>query len=387
MNENESVDFRELPHALVEEVLKRSAEVGGELLQSFSELREKNEEWRNKLIDLGMINSDSSLQKVDSPTTCGIDGSFAVEKLMSTDLAVAGALAVEGLIPPSEKRHWSDPWPFVYIETVVHHPDTSSILRAGTLGTELVFAQQAPHELVLLDGSFTTPLIALNQGFLRALKFPHRKMVRDLLIDKGKSFLEAYHYVIAPPRADRQWAAVPKYTTNREIGEKLKGAEDYEDRGLMSVLLDAGEYTSPVPLKSDPNWHINVSVFSKFTNDMEYQEIEKLRDQVIKSLGDIKIFYYKPRAYMPALRIEISRAIAENPTRLSFVLQGIKDQCGTGAIMEPYPLYLADRMVKHLPQAVPGIRHIISQHLAESYEGNISDIFLGLHSYRTESGR
>ena len=122
-------------------------------------------------------------------------------------------------------------------------------------------------------------------------------------------------------------------------------------------------------------------------NAVERNEIKELVEQIIQFLYNIHILYYRPHAYMPALRLEMSRSIANNPARLSIVLQGIKDQCGTAAIMEPYPLYLADRMVKHLPQAVPAFRQITSQYLAEEYQGKIDDVFVGLHSYRTESGR
>jgi hypothetical protein len=44
-------------------------------------------------------------------------------------------------------------------------------------------------------------------------------------------------------------------------------------------------------------------------------------------------------------------------------------------------------MVKHLARAIPTFRQMTSQHIAEVYDGSIDDVFLGLHGYRTESGR
>ena len=208
------------------------------------------------------------------------------------------------------------------------------------------------------------------------------------MIKKIKPFLEAYHYILTASRSDRQWVAVPKYTTRREIGKQLKWPDNYDDRGLLSSILEAGEYTVPTPLSQpDQPWHLNTSFMDHFTDTVERDEIKHLVEQILQFLGGIHILYYRPHAYMPALRLEMGRAIANNRARLSIVLQGIKDQCGTAAIMEPYPLYLADRMVKHLPQAVPSVRQRISQYLAESYQGNIDDVFVSLHSYRTESGR
>lgn len=385
---DETAKFRELPKALVDEVLDRTKGIGQELLQSFEELRNKKEKWRKQLIDSGFVKRDSSLPRVQSPTTCGVDGSYAVERLLATDLVVAGAVAVEGLTPPSEKRFWPEPKHFVQVETEVHNPDTGSILRAGMIGMELILAQQAPHELVLLDGSFTTPVIYFNQGFSKAKEYPNLKTVKEYLAGKIKPFLEAYCYILTASRNDRQWVAVPKYTTRREMGEKLGWPDAHDDRGLLSSILEAGEYTAPTLLLQPAQpWHLDTSVVKDFIDVAEQNEINRMVEQVVQSLGSIHILYYRPHAYMPALRLEMSRAIANNQARLSIVLQGIKDQCGTAAIMEPYPLYLADRMIKHLPQAVPVFRQITSQYLAEDYRGNIDDVFVGLHSYRTESGR
>ena len=383
---NESVDFSELPKSLVDEVLERTKGIGQELLRSFEELRSKREVWRKQLIDSGMVKHDSSLPVAQSPTTCGVDGSYAVERLLATDLVVAGAVAVEGLTPPSEKRFWPEPNHFVHIETEAHNPDTSTILRAGMIGMELVLAQQAPHELVLLDGSLTTPVIYFNQGFSKARECLHLKIVKEYLVNEIQSFLEAYHCLLDPPRNDRQWVAIPKYTSRREIGEKLGWPDSHDDRGLLSSILGPGEYTSPTSL-SNYSWHLGTSVLDHFTNVSIPNEVNQIVEQILQSLGRIHFLYYRPHAYMPALRVEMSQAIAKNRPRLGVVLQGIKDQCGTAAIMEPYPLYLADRMVKHLPRSVPVFRQITSQYLAKDYQGNIDDVYVGLHSYRTESGR
>ena len=388
MDDFSSANFRELPKSLVDEVLDRTKGIGQELLQSFERLRQEREEWRSRLADTGIVKRDSSLPRVQSPTTCGVDGSYAVERLLATDLVVAGAVAVEGLTPPSEKRHWPDPRHFVHVETEAHNPDTGSILRAGMMGMELVLAHNAPHELVMLDGSFTTPVIYFNQGFSKSKEYPNLKTVKEYLVERIKSFLDAYQKVLSAERNDKQWVAVPKYTSNREIGKKMNWPASHDDRGLLSSLLEAGEYTSPTALHqpSQP-WHLDTSVAENFVDASDRNEIDELVYQVIQALSSIYVTYYRPHDYMPALRLEMSRAIANNQARLSTVLQGTKDQCGTAAIMEPYPLYLADRMVKHLPRAVPVFRQITSQYLAEDYQGNIDDVFVGLHSYRTESGR
>ena len=389
----DSVDFGELPQALVKDVIEQTEGLEHELLQSFEDWRTKRDEWRKQLNDEELLKRASDLPDAKIPTTCGIDGSHAVERLLATDVVAAGAVAVEGFTPPSNQSHWERPWHRVYIETEVHNPHTSTILRAVMLGMELILAEQAPHDLILLDGSFATPFISFNQGFGKAKDHATLNIVNNYLAQNIKSFFQAYHNVLKSDRTDFQRVAVPKYTDRHEIGSILKNRDpsfddSYDDRGLLSYLLNTGEYTNPVKFeKPSSPWHLDTSEFNNFTTQEEQNEIKELVEHIKGYLENIYILYYRPRVYMPALRLEINKSIAENPYRLSIVLKGIEMQAGKASIIEPYPLYMADRMVRHLPQALPNCLHRISHYLAKNYQGNMTDVFIGLHSYRTESGR
>lgn len=376
--------FADLPASLVDEVLNRTqGEVSQQLLYDFEKIRSKQIEWREGLVQSGLLSHAASLPRVEGPTCCGTDGSYAIERLLATDLVVAGAVAVEGLTPPSETRYWPEPRHLVYAEAEGHEAETGSILRGVMMGMELTLALSAPHELVFLDGSLTTPTIFFNQALSKAGDLPHLK-ISVYLKKNVENFLEAYRRTLVTTRSDRFWVAAPKYTTRREIGEKLGWPRSYDDRGLLSRLLQVGEYTQPLPLKPpETPWHINVPNLEGVITTT----VRHLANTVTKALDDVRMIYYRPDPYLPALRLEMNRATAETSARLSKVLQGVKDQCGSAAIMEPYPLYLADRMVKHLAKAIPAFRQIVSQTLSETYQGNVSDIFTNLHSYRTESGR
>ena len=77
----------------------------------------------------------------------------------------------------------------------------------------------------------------------------------------------------------------------------------------------------------------------------------------------------------------------KNKIRLAQVFEAIKTQCASPGIMEPYPLYLADRMVKHLSKAVPAIRKTAVQEMLRSWEDSESDIYFLMHGYRTDWGK
>ena len=128
-----------------------------------------------------------------------------------------------------------------------------------------------------------------------------------------------------------------------------------------------------MPLEQpEQEWHINNP--SKF---------KPLFNKIIEHLKEIYVIYYRPFNHVPALRIEVSKNIATNNGRLSILLEAIKLQCIGGGIMEPYPLYLADRMVKHLGTAVPAMRKAMMQEMAKEWGDDITGLYLAMHGYRT----
>lgn len=380
----ESTDrpFAELPAALVDEVLQRTDSLSQKLLAEFEQVRTHRQGWRAQLVAAGLLRRDSDLSYVPIPTACGVDGSYALERLLASDLVAAASVAVEGLTPPSERRHWPEPRHAVWIETEAHEAETGTVLRALMIGMELKLASQAPHEVVLLDGSLTTPLIYFNQALNKAQEVWYLETTKHLLEQMG-DYLKAYHDILTSTRTDRCWIAIPKYTTRREIGQALRWSDSHDDRGLLSLLLEPGEFTRPTTLQQPTEpWHLNLHPLPPETREAA----NRLGQRITSLLGEIQVIYYRPYPWLPALRLEMSRAVAENPARLATVLHGIRHQCGTPAVMEPYPLYMADRMVKHLPRAIPTFRQVTSQRITENYQGNVDEVFLGLHGYRTESG-
>ncbi len=61
------------------------------LLTSFQQVRKDRGSFRKQLVDSGLVVTDSSLGYPPMPTTCAADGSYAIERLLITDLAAATA--------------------------------------------------------------------------------------------------------------------------------------------------------------------------------------------------------------------------------------------------------------------------------------------------------
>jgi hypothetical protein len=310
-----------------------------------------------------------------NPTSCGIDGSYAVERLLSTDLAVAAAVAVEGLTPPTETRFWAQPKHHCIVKAVPHYNATSWVLRAIMMCMEMDLATKAPHDVILLDGSMTTPLIYINQALNEVNESPPE--LGEILLDQIDVTVESVKTIIQASRSDKIFVAAPKYTTKKELSDLL-GLSGYEDRGLLSFVMESGEYVGPI---------------SKAAVSRPW-EIERISDtyrsfvsEYMNQVRNLKIIYYRPFEHVPTLRLEVANSVATNPQRLAMLFEAIKIQCGAPSIFEPYPLYMADRMVKHLGRAIPALRRTTTQYIAERWEAPLGSMFLAMHGYRTESGR
>ncbi len=378
-----SQPFIELPAALVEEAMQITNTLSAELLKTFQELRKRRQDLRQRLEDADLIRRIDELPYTTPPTSAAVDGAYAVERLLATDFVAIAAVSVEGLTPPSEQGHWPEPRHSVLLRAEPHAQETSLIARALMLGMELKLAIRAPHQVTFLDGSLTTPVIYFNQALSRLDEAQGVSLARELRDDFVR-ILSDYRDVLASKRTDRYYVAVPKYSTRREIGRSLGLASTYDDRGLLSLLLAPGEFTKPLPLQgSHAPWHLTLKPFS---GDPKHH-ITNIRDEVLSLLDSVHVLYYRPNKWLPALRLELSQSVVQNKARLATVIHAVRYQCGTPSVFEPYPLYMADRMVKHLPRALPAFRQVTSQHLAETYPGDINDIFFALHGYRTDAGQ
>ncbi len=96
---------------------------------------------------------------------------------------------------------------------------------------------------------------------------------------------------------------------------------------------------------------------------------------------------YKPYSWSPVIRIEIPFHVAEDKDKLDLLMQNIKSQCEIQSMLEPYPIYMADRIAKRISPAIPVYKQIIVNQLVNAEKDqNESDILFMMHSYRTESG-
>lgn len=377
-----------LPQAMVSELLLKGEEMSINLLSALESLNEKRDEYRKQLKDGGILLRDADLPAVTPPTTCGVDGANIVERLLAVDLIACCAVAIEGLTPPSEKRYWEDIRHRTFIHNEVHNDSTNIIVSGIMWQLELDLASSAPHDIVFVDGSLTNPIIKMNASINKAAEEAGQQKLREQIFNNFPDFLNNYKTVINSNRSDKFWIGMPKYTSKKEISERMNWQTNYDDRSLLTTLLKSGEYTFPIPYKQprdEPggqDWHLKFpEAFAKDNTCLS------LWNDIKGGIHRLHVMYYKPHNYTPVLRIEVPPTVKENRSQLRMILDAIKYQCPTPSIMEPYPLYMADSIVKEVSKAVPALRQVATRKMAEEYTGDLSEVFFSMHSYRTENSK
>lgn len=389
--------FEELPEGLVEEMLARSNKISQDLLEKFREINDRKDILRKNLEKDGLLKNYNDMDVFNTyPTSAGVDGSYSIERMLSMDFACVAAVAVEGLTPPGpEKRNWPKPRYFSHVESIRHNEDTSQFLRGISAGLELHLIVNAPHDVILLDGSMKTPLIFINNAAEKLKPNPNTLMEVFLNGKDSKNedqvrfpgfrdIINDYYEILKSERTDKIYAAVPKYTTRNDLSSKF-GLPDFEDRGLLNFILKGGEYVGPYESEESRSPHLSLTYFPA-DYDISSELKEKLKKITGELLPNISTIYFRPTAYSPVLRIEVAKSVSKNRSRLRTLMEAIQIQTTSLSIMEPYPLYLADRMVKHLSTAIPAIRKASFQNISENWSGDISNVYMGMHGYRTDSG-
>jgi len=369
--------FADLPDALVRDLLAKAVPVAEGVSQNLQALRDAHALLYTEARNHRLICRKADLDVPREPSVVGVDGSYQVHRLTALDLCAAAAVAVEGTSKEAI-RHWPEPYHDMWVDGLPHRVDTVGVLRGMMVSMEMALAANAPHDLVLLDGSFSSLVIYLNQALTKTNDCA-KALADDFLERWSSGVLEQLKALLTSDRT----VAMPKFTSRNEFlrGNMLTPPVIVDGKTLATMLLNPGEYTRPLPLhdETDPASQQVDHLPDKYCP-------KKDMDDIVEAMNGLSVIYFRPYGWLPALRMELPSTITASNTRLSIVLEGVTRQFFSPAVIEPYPLFLADRMVKSLGSGVAVIEQAVAQHVAGSSD-DIENMLLFLQNYRTEGGR
>ena len=368
--------FSDLPDALVRDLLAQAGSIAERVSSHLIRLRQARSSLRERAQTEKLIARKADLDVSREPSVVGIDGSYQVHRLTAIDLCAAAAVAVEGTSKEA-RRYWQEPYHRMWVNSFEHSQNATNTLRGLMISMELDLATTAPHDLVLLDGSFIVLLIYLNQGLTSFRGAPLLLSNEFSRRWKEQDILERFLSLIQSDRA----VAVPKYSGRNELVGLVSDPDLSQTDGktLATIILEPDEYIRPLEIfhfgEEDQEYHLPHAFCSADKQKQMNQSIENMR-----------VVFYRPYGWAPAMRLELPGPIAASQAKLAMVLEGIKRQVFNPAVTEPYPLFLADRMVKSLGAGIAVIEQSVAQHAVGS-STDTETTLLCLQNYRTEGGR
>jgi hypothetical protein len=266
---------------------------------------------------------------------------------------------------------------------VRHAVDATGVLRGLMVAMELDLASNSPHDVVMLDGSLGSLIIYLNQGLSLINEVPEALGGE---LDRLWHDQHVMRRLLTLLGSDRV-IAVPKFTSRNEFNRweglsKIPVVTATDGRTLATLILEPGEYTKPLPTYVDDKgkpevYHLPSRFMAAGGKDQEGMNA---------ALAAVHSVYFRPFGWAPALRMELPGTIANSPTRLSMVLEGVEGQFFSPAVVEPYPLFIADRMVKSLGAGVSVLEQTIAQQVVDG-SMDVQTSILCMQNFRTEGGR
>ena len=377
--------YANLPDDLLEEIIQDAPRIAEHLKPLFDELLQNRRNIQDKLEESNLIRNASELENPSSPSVSGIDGGQAIDKALGADTLIAVAVGVEGLVR-EDKRKWSGIQHKNWQTVLSHHSESNSkIVRGAMTALELLIISQAPHDVIIADGSHQSPVIGINSlTSMSTLDDPiHAKTMFDIINDLNvvtslKKSMENQNVVY-----------MVKYDSSQDIG--LTALKDFDikvdDKTIMSLVLRPNEFTKPLKVgqtyKTQGVWSsLNISLSQKLDCESDIrQNLKSSLNEAIRIPKNRKIYftYYKPYDWSPAYRIEIKEQCARSEYELAKVLKAVQEQVVSSDIQEPYPQYLADLMAKSISGGLEALRTVVQSAISD----NPSLLKLITQSYRT----
>ena len=367
MKKSENNSFAGLPVTLVKEILEKGGQIANEIYEPFREINNSRDKLREQLQEHNGIQNDSITDGKETLTSCGIDGYYTVEQFLTSDLICSAAFAIEGLIPQSGEKHWNNPSHIALFRTEQQHSETDSILSAIMMEMEIELAAKAPHDIILLNGSFITPFIKFMQTLKLALGSKESAASQEF-INRIKPAIVSFNTIFNSRNAQKMWVGIPKNTSKKELVNKLKWPQHYDDKILFTILLSPGEFTTPLPVEQSELEPVK-------TLPIKDEKFAAVRDSIVSAISELHVIYYRPHRWTPVLRIEIASSTVRDSSQLAQLLNSIKYQCSSAGITEPYPVYCANKMVKSLEKAIPSLRKSATSQITNLYKDDLGDVF------------
>ena len=324
-----------------------------------------------------------------------VDGGSVREPLYVADLMVIVAASAEGMTSVGghelHHSHWA--------RIVTHESENDRVLSAAMASHELALINRLGHDLRILDGSTTSPVLTLWGG-MNTRSVAARETVVDLITDE---VLAAIHglgdpqhransgRIVAMPKSDSSTYFMDIY--ERAFGLVLPGG----DRFMAAQVLEPGEMLYPRHAAEHANLPIGIDERApEYLRKKAHQLAEAvtpIRDAAHD--GRLVVTYLKPESADTVLKVEVlvpeplsshkqpaTSGAALDEVRL--VGRYLSDETPGPHMQEPFAQYAVDLAAKSVSVGATALN---TSMLASLPEGADSYLPLLVRNYRTTNSR
>ena len=401
MNDSESGGkYAHLPEDLIKQILDAVPATVDKMNGMFDTQDEPIRDGIQSLRDHNLVRKLPEGDSTDS--LIAVDGGNIVERMSGTDILLAVAVGVEGLLEGKsigweENRNQYYQW-----QTVLPHEEATPRLCQGAMFLmELSVLVGSRHEIRIMDGSHFSPIIKIN-SMLSAKEDSagptYVGALREFLRNTYEKIIPDIPDIISSAMSDEHVVAFTKYSSSRDILDEYLDDKrvSLDDKTFFTLGLEEGEYTDPMSVGQSAEerrkiWndlHIKCNLELKESeedlNDWLKDAIAPLRtkDADTKEAKKSELFftYYKPHGGGPACRIECKKKLATDKPKFERMLRSIKAQISYPDIREPFPQYLADLMAKSVSGGLEALQEAIRLSNDLKIEGSKFDLLLPYRS-------
>lgn len=322
-----------------------------------------------------------------------VDGGSVREPLYIADLMVLVATSAEGMTSTGGHRLHQSHW----CEILTHEAENDRVLSAAMAAHELALIDRLTHDLRILDGSTTSPIITLSAA-LNLRSATALDLVADLLTDEVLAAIwglgdptRRTHpgRIVALPKSDSSDYFIRDY---RDLGlPRLPGG----DRFMAAQVLEPGEML--YPRRASEHQHLPLSIPKGAPAHIQ-DKAHALREAVtpirdIAAQDRLVVTYLKPETSDTVIKAELlvpepipdlraptltSAALAE----AQLIARYLSDETPGPHMQEPFAQYAVDIAAKSVSAGTEALNQAM---LAALPEGAETYLPLLMRSYRTRN--
>lgn len=334
-------DLSGVPAHLVMKMLERGSEVAIQTSANAMRYAESRNILRTALIEglakpteagVYEVTSDM-LAEAPASQVSAVDGAVICDSRSIGDLCTAVAIALGDTEENSESK--------VFMEQVPRAVGNKELTTGIMHSMEIDVASRATGDIVLMDGSLFSALIATSKAISNADKGdPDHALVAATRAIRRPEFVEQVLYLLS----SKKHIGMPKYVTTNQFAEYVPDPfKALDARSVATMALRPGEATRFFDFSKDREAVLDRSLMNKaFGLDDMSQKL------LTSKLSGMFSCYYKPHPWTQAFRIDISADAYLDDEAKARILRAVHDQTMASGMQEPLPQYLVDQFAKQI---------------------------------------